>query len=71
MEILALLFGFIIAWLFVKNIGGGIICFFIAWTVATMLSGIAIALFGFFFGLFLFVGIIIAFIWLVKKIIKG
>lgn len=71
MEILALVFGFIIAWLFVKAKGRGIFTFFIIWTIATMLSGIALALFGFFFGLFLFVGIIISFIWLVKKIITG
>lgn len=71
MEILALILGCIIAWLFVKAKGGGIFIFFVVWTVATMLSGIALALFGFFFGLFLFVGIIIAFIWLVKKIITG
>lgn len=71
MEILAFVFGFVIAWLFVKAKGGGILIFFVVWTVATILSGIALALFGFFFGLFLFVGTIIAFIWLVKKVISG
>lgn len=71
MEILALILGCIIVWLFVKVKGGGIFTFFIVWTITTMLSGIALALFGFFFGLVLFVGIIIAFIWLVKNMITG
>ena len=71
MEVLALIIGCLIAWLYVKNFGGGAITFFIVWTIAIMLSGIAIALLGFFIGLFLFVGIIVAFIWIVKKIITG
>lgn len=71
MEILALVIGFIIALVFVKNIGGGFITFFIVWTIAIMLSGIVMALFGLFFGGFLFAAVIVAFIWIVKKIIVG
>ncbi len=71
LEVFGLIAGLIIAWIFVRNVGGGIITFFIAWTIATFLSVIALALFGFLFGLALFVGIIIAFIFMVKKIIVG
>lgn len=71
MEILALIIGFFIAWIYVRNFGGGIITFFIVLVIAIMLSGIAIALLGFFSGLFMVAGVIIAFIWIVKKIILG
>lgn len=71
MEILALIIGFFIALVFVKNIGGGFITFFVVWTIAIMLSGIVMALFGLFFGGFLFIGVIVAFIWIVKKSIIG
>lgn len=71
LEIFGVIIGLIIAWIFVRNVGGGFITFFIVWTIATFLSVIALALFGFFFGLLLFVGIIVAFIFMVKKIIVG
>lgn len=71
MEVLGLIIGFIIAWLFMKNVGGGIFTFFIVWTIATFVSAIALVLFGFAFGFFLFIGVILAFIWIVKKIIVG
>lgn len=71
MEILALIAGFFIAYLYMKRSGAGIIGFFVVWTIATMLSGIALAIFGFLFSLVLLVGIIIGFIWIVKKIIVG
>lgn len=71
MEIIALIAGLFIAYLYVKSTDSGVIAFFIVWTISTMLSGIALAIFGFLFSIVLFFGIIIAFIWIVKKIFVG
>ena len=71
MELISVIIGFIVAKIVTEMLEGNGGVFFLIWTISTVLIAISIVVFSTLLGLIIPLIVIVLFIWVVRKIIKG
>lgn len=71
MEIISVIIGFIVAKIVTEMLDGDGGVFFLIWTISTVLIAISIAVFSTLLGLIIPLVVVVLFIWMVRKIVKG
>ena len=71
MELISVIIGFIVAKIVTEMLDGDGGVFFLIWTISTVLIAISIVVFSTLLGLIIPLIVIVLFIWMVRKIIKG